>query len=188
MSDLFFFKKDDEKMFYRLSSPIPAFACNVCKSLGLIVGENLHFASTTSFTNLVKECHSNGNFDTDKFKNVKLFFLHCKAMEEKIKENNIKLANLSLDFCSKHFLSKGILTHPPLKNLHHITSKIKRDKSIQDFMLKKIDVKMKAIKCICKSLGEMLNDRVIIFSIVSFLPSLNFFFDFRLFFVRSRQM
>ena len=89
---------------------------------------------------------------------------------------------MSLDFCSKHFLSKGILTYPPLKNLHHITSKIDRDKSIQQFVLKKIDVKMKAIKNICEHLGEMLNDRVIIFSIVSFLPSLNFFFlDFCLF-------
>ena len=74
-----------------------------------------------------------------------------------------------------HFLSKGILTYPPLKNLCHITSKTKRDKSIQEFVLTKIDVKMKATKNICKSLGETLNDRVIIFSIVSFLPSLNFF-------------
>ena len=106
------------------------------------------------------------------------FFLHCKAMEDKIKENNIKSVNLPLDFCSKHFLSKGILTYPPLKNLHHITSKIDRDKSIQEFVLKKIDVKMKAIKNVCKSLGETLNDRVIIFSIVSFLPSLFFFWIF----------
>ena len=74
MSELFLFKNDEEKMFYRLPSPIPALACHVCKSLGLIVGKNLHFTSTTSFTNLVKECHSNGNFDTDKFKNVKLVF------------------------------------------------------------------------------------------------------------------
>ena len=107
MSNLFLFKKDNDKMLYRLSSAIPALACHVCTSLGMIVEENLHFTSTTSFTELVKDCHSNEDFETNKFEKVNIVFLHCKAMEDKIKENDIKSANLSLDFCSKHFCLKG---------------------------------------------------------------------------------